>query len=363
MKVLIVSDGFSSNLYSDSFTQPFEEFGHEVSHFYWKGYFKNYQYPNHLTPSHDSKIKSLYYRFQNKFTFGPVINQINKDLIKHTTEFQPDLVFIYRGTHLFGKTIRSIRKNGCRVFSYNNDDPFSPNYPKYYWRLHKEIVKECDVVYAYRLANINDYRNIGVENVKLLRSYYVSSSNFCIPGVVKDIDIVFIGHFENDGRDSLMLSLFESEYNVKLFGTGWEKSPFYNEIVKLNGPIKPVYKDYNLTINRSKIALVFLSKLNRDTYTRRCFEIPSTKTMMLSEYSEDLSSLFEPNVEAFFFKNKTEFENKIDYLLNNKEVIERVSLSGYKRIIHDGHEVKDRVRAIINDFNQLPQIDKGTFNG
>ncbi|MEZ9064528.1 MULTISPECIES: glycosyltransferase [unclassified Vibrio] len=352
MKVLIVSDGFSSHLYADSFTKPFEKLDWEVEHFEWLDYFFKYQYPNHYS-NDGNKLKSIYFRVQNKFTIGPALKNINCDLIEKVKSYKPDLVLIYRGTHVWSSTIDKIKTEKSIVFSYNNDDPFSSNYPFYYWRLHKKMSKSCDLVYAYRKKNIDDYLCLGIEKVKLLRSYYVTENNFRSTEVEKDIDVLFIGHFENDGRDHSILKLLRSGVDVKLYGTGWSKSEVYEDIVKFNGLVKPVYKDYNLTINRAKIALVFLSKLNRDTYTRRCFEIPATGTLMLSEHTDDLATMFEPNLEACFFNSDIELIEKVKNLLSDSRKLDRIASAGYARLINDGHEVNDRVKDIIDDYIEL----------
>lgn len=38
-----------------------------------------------------------------------------------------------------------------------------------------------------------------------MKSYYIKENNFYIENTIKDIDVVFIGHFENDGRDEIKL--------------------------------------------------------------------------------------------------------------------------------------------------------------
>ena len=95
------------------------------------------------------------------------------------------------------------------------------------------------------------------------------------------------------------------------------------------------------------IALVFLSRLNHDTYTRRCFEIPITGTLMLSEYTPDLASLFEEGVEAEFFRGPEELLDKVRFYVRNDEARRRVGLAGRARILRDGHEALDRAKQVL----------------
>ena len=63
--------------------------------------------------------------------------------------------------------------------------------------------------------------------------------------------------------------------------------------------------------------------------------------------------MFIENEEIVFFRNKQEFVEKIQYYLNHEDERKRIAQAGRKRLIHDGHEVKNRVRQIVNDIEEL----------
>ncbi len=343
-----------ADIYEEAFYKGFKACGCDVHKFSWIQYFKYYQYPSRFDVE-PNKLKSLYYRLQNRFTFGPILKRINDDLIDNVRENEYEMIFIYRGTHIYPKTLSKLKSSGCKVFGYNNDDPFSALYPRYFWRHFRNGIKEYDYIFSYREKNILDYKNIGFESSSILRSYYLNEKNFHIHHNVikaKNInDVIFIGHFENDGRDEILLHLFENGVKLKLYGTDWEQSLFFNELVAFNGEIKPVYEDYNEVLNGAKVALVFLSKKNNDTYTRRCFEIPVTKTAMVSEYTDDLAGMFEENKEIIFFKEKEDCLDKVNSLISNPEQLKLISDQAYARLVRDGHEVSDRVKEILTVYS------------
>jgi len=354
MKILIAAD-WHGDIYAQAFYDGFKHFSDDVFKFSWKEYFHHYQYSRRYETD-NNRLKSLYYRSQNKFLIGPVLWKINKDLIQQCEEIKPDLVFIYRGTHIYPATIEKLKeKLGCKVFGYNNDDPFSDEYADYVWRYYKKSISYYDHIFSYRWKNFEDYKAIEYDKVSLLRSYYLKDKNFCIesPSVSNyKCDVIFIGHFEDDGRDEAIKLLFENGIDVKLYGTGWEKSGYYDYLIEKMGIIKPLYDDYNLALNSAKIALVFLSKLNNDTYTRRCFEIPATKTMMMAEHTDDLNTLFEEGKDAEYFKNKEELLQKVMFYLAHPKQISEIGQSGYDRLLYDGHEVVNRCREILRVYNE-----------
>jgi spore maturation protein CgeB len=108
-----------------------------------------------------------------------------------------------------------------------------------------------------------------------------------------------------------------------------------------------VGEEYCKVISGAKIALSFLSKINRDTYTRRNFQIPAVQTFMLSEYSEDLASLFAEGEEAEYFRSREELLEKVGFYLRNEFARNRIARKGHERLVAGGHDVTSRMRDFL----------------
>lgn len=296
-----------------------------------------------------------YKRAQNKLSFGPMIRRINSGLIRECEADKPDLVFLYRCRIIFSHTVKKIKSKGTIIFSYNNDNPFSTYFPRYYWRHYRRSIKYDDVTFVYRKSNIDECMRMGAKKVELLRSYYIDSNNYPVAGIDKvnaKYDVVFLGHYEDDSRIQYLSALTSAGISVGVPGSHWggvEEQNIY--LMRL----KNTQSSYNLILNESKIALVFLSSLNKDTYTRRCFEIPATKTFMLSQYTDDLAGMFEPDKEAVYFKTPEELVEKAKYYLEHEEERERIAKAGYDRLMCDGHEVGDRVWQIMDKYYEITE--------
>lgn len=357
MKILMVADGHGGEAHEKAYGIAFDEMGHDVHYFTWKEYFHHYPYAENYE-TEGNWLKSIYYRFQNKAKLGPAVCKLNKDLVKKCQQQKYDLVFIYRGTHIFAKTIKNIKKTGSKVFGFNNDDPFSNVYRPYFWRHFKKCIPHYDHIFYYRHKNKDDYDAIGYKTVSLLRSSYIKERNFKIEDTTNShykCDVIFIGHFEKDGRDKALLNLLSSGIKLEIYGTTWQQSEHYEQIVKLLGhDIYGLYgSDYNLALNSAKIALVFLSKINNDTYTRRCFEIPAAGTCMLAEYTEDLANnLYEENKEAVYFRGHDELKDKINALLKNEKLLNNIANAGYQKVISAGNEVRNRAEEVIKVYKE-----------
>lgn len=345
MKILVVGDGHSE-IHEVAVAEAFRKLGHEVEVFYWHRYFNT-----------QNIVVRQWLRGQNKFICGPQIYRLNRDLIAKSCHFKPDLIFTYRGTHISAATISKIKKNipRCQIFGYNNDDPFAPGHPPWLWRHFLKALPVYDMVMAYRHQNLWHLKNSGARHVELLRSWFIPWLNYPIDMTEEDMtrygcDIVFVGHYEPDQRVALLESIARRGWHLRLFGPGYDWDPVISRSPDLARliPVRLVWgDDYNRALCGARIALCFLSKLNRDTYTRRCFEILGTRTFMLSEYTEDLAGLFREGEEAEFFRSPEEMMAKIELYLTDESRRKAVAEAGFRRVHKDGHDVVSRMRQVL----------------
>lgn len=346
MKILIVGDG-AQYFYEYAMRDAFREIGFEKTYVF--GYEK---YLKGIGIFGGPILGTITYKIQNRFSIGYGIKRLNSELLRQARAFRPDLVFLYRCRAIYPKTIKALKNMGCTIFGYNNDNPFSNYYPNYFWRHYKKGLPYCDLIYVYRKSNIRECMHYGSKRTKILKSYYIKKRNFPILDeslLMHDIpEVVFLGHYEEDERKEYIESLAKTGITVGI-QSGWRKKICENNILFLNNTAEC----YNDMLNATKIAIVFLSKINKDTYTRRCFEIPATKTLMIAPYTDDLALMFQEDEEVVFFRNKKEFVDKVSYYLKNEKAREQIALAGYNRLLKDGHEISDRVKQIVEDYNEL----------
>jgi spore maturation protein CgeB len=346
MRWLLVED-WASHIYAEPFFQRLGELGEEVHSFKECTFYQTDERPSVL-----AGLANKWIRGQHRLRLGPRIVRLNLALLKTVEDLRPQILFVFRGDQIFPSTLASIGQRGIHIIGWHNDNPFSPRYPWYVWRHFRRSVALFDRLYAYRAANLEDFRRAGCRQSDLLRSFFIRELNY--PGPSSPdyaCDVSFSGHWEPDGRDDYVAELLDAdEIDFRLWGTLWERSPIFGRIQRRLGKIEAVYKErYNAALSSSRIALVFLSGLNQDTYTRRCFEIPATRTFMLAQYSPDLSSMFTEGREAEYFRNPDEMMDKIRFYLRNESARAQIAAAGHIRVHADGHEALDRARQVRND--------------
>ena len=355
MKILVVGD-WHSKLHEEVVSHAFKKLGHEVLAFSWHQYFL-------AKSKYLTWFFYVFKRAQYKYMWGPVVRNLNKDLIDFVEKNKPEIVFVYRGTHILPATLRKIKENDVILVGYNNDDPFSPYHPHWAWRHFLKGIPEYDLMLAYRHHNIQDFQQAGAKRVELLRSWFVPEYNYAVELTAEEkkkfeCDVVFIGHYEADQRVEYLEAIEAAGFKLRLFGPGYDWDPIIAKSTKLakHIPVKVMFgNDYNLALNGAKIALCFLSKLNRDTYTRRCFEIPSTGTFMLAEYTQDLADLFIEGEQVEFFRSSKEMISKLTRYISDKAIRQEVAAAGYKRVIADGHDVASRMKLVLKWVNEIKE--------
>jgi spore maturation protein CgeB len=165
---------------------------------------------------------------------------------------------------------------------------------------------------------------------------------------------VFAGHHEDDGRTEMLEAVIEAGLDLRIYGPEWEGAFRKSAILQRLSP--PQYlgnESYNLVLNASKIVICFLSTLNRDTYTRRCFEVPAAGAFLLSQYSGDLATLFTEGKEIAFFRNAAELVEKIRHYLAHDDERRAIARAGRERVQRDGHDVVGRMREMLSLIDPL----------
>lgn len=335
---MILAGAWTGAQYEKACARAFTELGVKVIPFIFNRYFYGFM--------GKAEAYTMLYLSRQK--------RLNADLYQLCVAEKPDILFTWKGIYLDKKTLNKIRSLGVLLVSYNNDDPFSNQYAissnlnqRNIWKRFIRSLPSYDINFAYRAKNIEEYKNAGARNVYLFPSYYVPELTFPLHKTRGEaFEGVYIGHYENDERLDCITALIRAGIRVKVFGSGWQycKDPVRNIL----GDIYPVTnEDYNITLNKATFALCFFSKLNRDTYTRRVFEIPSTQTVLVSRRTADMQSLYIEDQEAIYFDDSDELVAKMTFLCANKSRMNAVAQNGYLRAKTSGYDVKSRIEEVM----------------
>jgi spore maturation protein CgeB len=300
--------------------------------------------------------QSVLRRLQSRLGAGPNVARLNRQLLERVSVAKPDVLLLYNARLVTLNALRRIRavSPGTKLVVYCNDNPFRPDTPIGIYRHVRASLSCCDLALAYRHENLAQFLAAGAPRVALLRSYFVPDHDYPeVPEVIDRrfvCDTVFAGHFESDNRVPLLEAIVDAGFDLRLYGGGWASSGRYlrpDSPLRRFLPALPVVgSEYRQALCGSKVALCFLSTLNRDTYTRRNFQIPAMGVFLLSEFSEDLASLFVEGEEIAFFRSREELLEKLRYYLSHDAERNRIAERGRAAVWQRGHDVDARMAEL-----------------
>jgi len=355
-KILLVGD-YSWPWYQEACARALEQQGCKVIRFSWFDDFR-YRADSHPEPVYHS----IYHRVQYRYKRGPVAWRINRRLIEVAEASRPDIVWFYNVQLITPATVRQLRKRlpNATFCQYANDNPFSGAAKAGLWRNYLASIPLFDLHFTYRHSNIADYQSRGAKQVHLLRSYFIPEDDHPVEALEIPerfrCDVVFAGHYEDDGRVEMLEAICQAGFSLNIFGGGWnaalarlaDDSPLRSKY-----PIMPATgADYRFAICGAKVALCFLSTLNHDTYTRRSFQIPAMRQAMLSQYTDDLASLFVPDQEVAYFSDRQTLLEQLARLIADPENRQLMADAGYERVYAGGHDVSSRMQEWLEVVRQ-----------
>ncbi len=341
---ILIAGYFSAFWHEGAWCRALRELGHEVIEFPIRPYF----------------AKNLLGRLQDRFMVGPAIDRINADLLQAVRDAKPDVVLCYRALPLKPDTIHKLtsnRTNARLVVCYNNDNAFGELGNKAYWRLFKRAIPQYDLHLVYRDSDV-PHLGKGVPS-HILHPHYLPWLHQCLPKdeiVEWQSDICFLGHFEPDRRKNELDVLMKSvPAQYRLHGSFWDQNSQDMAWQGMN-TAELQGEEYVKALSAAKIALVFFSTWNADTFTRRVFEIPACGTMMLSQRTETMRSLYTEDKEAIYYDSVEELVDKARFYLANDTEREKIAKAGHERCIESGYDIYSRMRewlAVVDGMQQV----------
>lgn len=292
-------------------------------------------------------------RIQKKLLLGPRLSACDQAFQCSLLRLRPDVVFLRLPIFLSPREIARARAQlpKTRFISYCNDNPYEDGRRFQLWRRYHETIRFCDMNFFFRINNVLSAQYEGVPRPRLAPPYYTEELHRKLDHVTPEYssEVVFVGHFENDGRHRFIEALLEANVKVRVYGVGWETAPA--RVIGRIPPIRPVYDDeYVKVLNGARIALVFLSSLNRDYWTSRCMEIPACGTLMAAMRNPVLEEIFEPGREAVYFESPAELVDIAKKLLLDTNTSDAIAQKGRLKCLSRGLNNISLARMMVKEF-------------
>jgi spore maturation protein CgeB len=251
---------------------------------------------------------------------------------------------------ILAEHISALRSRGIQVLNFLTDDPWNPAHSAGWFF---NALREYDVVFTPREANIGDLRKHGCRAVEYLPFAYpeewIQPVQPVLP-VAEDADIIFAGGADRD-RVTWITPLISAGLRVELYGGYWGRYPGTRKCAR--GFITP--RELCSAVARSKIALCLVRRANRDGHSMRSYELPAMKACMLVEHTSEHERMFGAEGQSvLYFRSPDEMVGKAKWLIERPEVRKRLREAVYALITQGTNTYTDRLRQILSPVMSAP---------
>jgi len=283
----------------------------------------------------------------------PGVFAFNREILERAARFRPDVVWIEKGTYVFPRTHRRLRRDPSLLAVYHNTDDWRVRGRLHdlHWRFLRRTIAEYDLHVTSNLWNVDEFRAAGFPRV--VHMELAANPAVRDPGAIPEADrralggpAGFIGHWE-PVTERRLLHLVRGGVPVKIYGGGWDDAVEGAALGEAVQHRLVMGDEYARAIVSFDVNLGIVSKWNRNHTASRTFQIPALGAFLLHERNELVAKYFDEGVEAEFFDSDDELLEKCRHYLAHPEERLRIAAAGRRRCIESGYFESDRVREIL----------------
>ncbi len=286
-------------------------------------------------------VRAIHWRLLDRRP--PKLAEFSVRIIEACRQFRPEILVATGNGALTRESLQMLRSLGIRSLNYSTDDPWNPAH-RANW--HLRALPAYDTVFTTRLANIENFRNIGCRDVRYLPFAYDENLVGSPAGASQAPrhDVLFVGNADRD-RFGFMKEFMANGMRPALVGDYWAR---YAAMREYSLGLKTPQELSALTIG-AKINLCLVRRANRDGHVMRSFEIAAIGGCMLAEDTPEHREIFGRDDECVaYFRTAADAAYKARALLNDPERRQRLAGAAQRRILDGRHTYTDRFKSMLS---------------
>jgi spore maturation protein CgeB len=290
---------------------------------------------------------------QAKLGTGPAIILYNRELRKAAAQYQPEILWVDKGSFVQRDTLRWIKQQTNATIVNFNTDYLSNR--KNYWRLHLDCLPLYDYYFTSNAFDVDYLKSKGVGEVMVLPLGYYAELFKKLPKLTSEeivrlgADVGFIGHWEPATED-LVLQLLDHGLNLRVRGTNWHKAKNKDLLADNIESTFLTSAEYVKSIMSTKINLGINSTINRNQTSGRSCEIPAAGGFLLTQRTAEHESMYKEGKEVEFFNTADDIITKVEFYLAHEEKRKEIAANGQIRCLQSGtsfEEMMDKMTRVL----------------
>lgn len=304
---------------------------------------------------HDYYHASSFHKLKHRLGLSSIFKKLNHNLLQKVQDFQPDVVWVFKGMEVFPKTLMQLKKKGIVLVNYNPDHPFRFTSRGSGNKNVSNSIQLYDHHFSYSIQIQKELEEqFGVSTSWLPFGYLKAQKNKSEKLIKR---ICFIGNPDAE-RARVIKLLVDKEVPLAIYGNHWEHFiDSSSQIVEIN---QAIFEDeFAQKAQHYAVHLNLLRKQNEGSHNMRTFEMPALGCLMLAPRSEEHLTLFKEGVEAEFFESDKELLEQAKSLLKmDDREIKNYQQMAYQRSVESDYSYSDRAREVYHVFERYIQKKK-----
>ncbi len=340
MKLLLLGS-FRTGALENYFVAGFKKYGYEVETFT-------------IEQQYFGIVNRVAARVANAISPKLLLSNLNNAVIKKAKDTRPDIILICKGMALFPATVQELKGHTKLLANYNPDHPYN-----FYSRgagnqFVKDSLSAYHIFFSYS-ANIAKAvkEKYGIDSYIIPFGYDpAATQKYPVPAKVDSVSkFLFFGAWDEQ-RASFMNKIERSD--VEIYGDPeWGTRTRSKQFVQQNFQQQKLYgaELYQKVLAYSGVInLLRPQNMVEGSHNMRTFEVPGYGGLLMTEYTEEQASFFEPDKEAIYFNSPQELNDKMDVLRQDPQMVANIKKAALQRSITSGYSYHDRCKTMIDIF-------------
>ena len=340
MKIYIVGSGKVGGL-EDFYTYYLQQAGIDVYHFPALKLFSDYYYKNLINKLLFKSGLSLIYK------------QINSLFKKSVEDFQPNLVWVFKGMEIFPSSLQWAKNKKLKLINYNPDNPFIFSGSGSGNKNITESLALYDFHFTYNLAVKKQIEEeYKIQTFFLPFGYDVSEQLYNVCCNENEIEkTCFVGNPDRY-RAEFLTELAEQGVELDVFGNNWKKFIQHKNIT-IYPPV--VYGDeFWKTLRKYRVQLNLMRLHNLDSHNMRSFEVPGIGGIMLAPDTTEHRMFFENEKEVFLFSDSINCVEQVKKIISlSKFQANQIREAARNRCLNSGYSYRDRTLYALKEIRSF----------
>jgi len=294
---------------------------------------------------------SIIHKVLFRLGFKCIYYDINRKLINEVKEFQPDILWVFKGMEIFPKTLHDLRLNyKVPIFNFNPDNPFFFSGKGSGNQNITQSINLYDHHFTYeRLVKVK-FDSLGLSASLLPFGYSISDEIFSESLIQEEIlKVCFVGNPDKH-RIKFLTELANKGIKIDLYGNDWGAVIRHQNITAF----EPVLRnEFWMVLRKYRVQLNMMRPHNPETHNMRTFEIPGIGGIQLAPDTEDHRKYFEEGTEIYLYNDLDECIFKINKLLKlGFKSAALIRIAAKNKAIHNKYTYRDRTEQVLLKFNE-----------